>query len=61
MKDPDQVQPPGGDCFFVVLCVENSRDCIPFTLLDDVPLDTRDSPGIMPKVKEVLKACMAGV
>jgi len=61
MKDPDQVQPPGGDFFLVVLCVENLRDCVPFAVPDDFPLDIRDSPGIMPKVNEVLKACIAGV
>jgi len=61
VKDPDEVQPPGGDRFLVVLCVENLRDCIPFAVLDDLPLDIRDSPGIMPKVNEVLKAGIAGV
>ena len=49
MKDPVEVRPPGGDSFLVVLCVEKSRDCAPFTALGDLPLDARDSPGIRPK------------
>jgi len=48
MKDPDEVQPPGGDRFLVVLRMEKSRDCAPLTLLDDPPLGIRDSPGIRP-------------
>ena len=53
MKDPDEVHPPGGDRFLVVLCVEKSRECIPFTLLDDLFLDIRDSPGIRPEASSV--------
>ena len=46
MEDPVEVQPPGGNCFFVVLCVEMSGDYVPFTLLDDAPLNLCHSPAI---------------
>ena len=45
MKDPDEVQPPRGDFLFVVLCVDVSGNHISFSLLDDIPLDLRHSPG----------------
>jgi len=44
MKNPVEVQPPGGDRFFIVLRVITSRDRIPFPPLDDVPLDLFHSP-----------------
>jgi len=49
MKDPDKVRLPGGDCFLVELRMEMLRNDISFTLLDDLPLDLRDSPEDGPK------------
>ena len=46
MKDPVEVQPPGGDLFLVVLCVEVSGNRISFALLGDPHLDLRNSPEI---------------
>ena len=46
MKDPIEVQPPGRDRLLIVLGVEESRDRISFTPLDDVPLDLGHSPAI---------------
>ena len=40
MKDPVEVQLPGGDGFLVVLRVCKSRQYIPSTLLDDFFLDS---------------------
>jgi len=39
MKNPVEVRPPTDDRFFIVLRVITSGDHIPFTPLDDVPLD----------------------
>ena len=44
MKNPVEVQPPGCDRFFIVLGAITSRDRIPFSPLDDVPLDLFHSP-----------------
>ena len=44
MKGPVEIQPPGGHRFLIFLRVIKSRDRIPFTLLDDVPLDRVHSP-----------------
>ena len=46
MKDPIEVQPPGGNRFLIVFRVEKSRDRVPFTPLDDVPLDLGHGPVI---------------
>jgi hypothetical protein len=60
-KDPGEVRPPGSDCFLVVLCVDKPRDYIPFSLLDDLPLDLRHSPAINSIVNEVFKLYIAAV
>ena len=44
MKDPIEVQPPSSNRFFIVLCMIASRDRIPFTPFDDVPLDLGRGP-----------------
>jgi len=49
-KDPIEVQPPGGDRLFIILCVDKSRDHVPFTLLDDLPLNLHDGPAAGPRV-----------
>jgi hypothetical protein len=44
MKNPVEVQLPGSNRLFILLLVITSRDQIPFTPLDDVPLDLVRSP-----------------
>ena len=44
IKNPDEVQPPGGDRLLVALRMVMSRDHILFTPLDDVSLDRVHSP-----------------
>ena len=46
MKDLVEFQPPGDNCHFIVLRVEISRDYVPFTPLDDVPLNLGHNPAI---------------
>ena len=46
MKDPVEVQPPGGNCLFIILRVEMSRDYVPFTPLDDAPPNLGHGPAI---------------
>ena len=60
MKDPVEVQPPGRDRFLIILGVESSRDHIPFTPLDDVPLDLGHGPAIEKLVGEPPGACITG-
>ena len=50
MKDPVEIQPPGGDFLLVVLCVEMSRNYISFALFDDILLDLRYSSEIRSKI-----------
>ena len=52
MKDPVEVQPPGGNRLFIAPRVKMSRNHISFTLLDDPPSDLRHHPEM---VSEVLK------
>ena len=44
MKNPVEVQLPGGDRLFIVLRVVTSRDRVPFASLDDVSLDLISNP-----------------
>ena len=39
MKDPIEVLPPSGDRILIVLRMEELRDWISFTLLNDLPLN----------------------
>ena len=41
------------DRLLAVLCIYKSRDHVPFTLLDDLPLDPRNSPGIRPQASSM--------
>ena len=52
MKYPIKVQPPGGDCIFVVLRVEEARGCVSFARLDDIHLDLGHSAMIEKLVGE---------
>jgi len=55
MKDPVELYPPSGNHVFVVPCVDDSGEQIPFTLLDNVSLDLRYGPAIESVVS---KSCM---
>jgi len=57
LKNPGEVQPPSGDHFFIVLCVEESRHRIPFTPLDNLPLDFRHDPAIQGMVSKSYTRC----
>ena len=46
LKDPVELQPPAGDRFFIVLRTEVSGDRIPFTLLDNLPLNLCHRPTV---------------
>jgi len=46
VKDPVEVQPPGGDRLFIGLGVEESRERVPFTPLDGLALNICHSPVI---------------
>ena len=59
MKDPVEVQLPASDRFFIVH-VDKSRDRIPFTPLDNFPLDLGHSPVIESVVSKSLGVCIAG-
>jgi len=60
MKDPVQVQPPGGNCLFIVLRVEMSRDHIPFAPVDDAPPNLGHSPAIESSVSASPSMSTAG-
>ena len=53
MKNPIELLPPGGNRIFVVLRMEDSRDRVPFTLLNDLPLDLGHSSVIEASVNEL--------
>ena len=44
MQNSVEVRLPGSDHLFVILRVVTSRDHVPFTSPDDVPLDLAHSP-----------------
>ena len=46
MKDPVEVQPPGGNRVFIALGVEKARNYVALALLQDLPLDLRHGPTI---------------
>ena len=46
MKNPVEVQLPAPNCFLIILCMEQSGDQIPSTLLDDFSLNLRYGPAI---------------
>ena len=56
MKNLVEFQPPGGDRLFIVLRVVTSRDRIPRTPLDNIPLDLARSPGWKPSEKMIRRA-----
>ena len=52
VEDPDKVVPPNGDIFLIALRVEQPGCHIPFTLLDDLPLDLANSPAVETSVSK---------
>ena len=46
IEDPDEIQPPGYNSFLVVLRIEMSRNHVPLSLLDDLPLHLLHGPGV---------------
>ena len=60
LKDPIEVLFPTGDCILVVLRVEDLRNRISFTLLDDLVLYPGHSPAIYRLVSELLGAYITG-
>ena len=46
LKDPVELRPPAGDCFFIILCTEVSGNRISSTLLNNFSLDLRHRPAV---------------
>jgi hypothetical protein len=46
VKDPVEVQSPGGNHVFIVLRMEKTRNWVTVALFDDTPLDLRYGPAI---------------
>ena len=60
MEDPVEVGPPGNNRLFIVLRVEEPRDSVSFTPLDDLPLNLGHSSAIESLVSESPKVYAAG-
>ena len=60
MEDPIEVQPPGSDRLFIVLCMNKSGETIPSGLLHDPLLDLRHCPAIGSVVSGSCTTCIAG-
>ena len=60
VKDPVEVQFPGGDRFFIARRMDESRDRVPLALFDDLPLDLCHSPAIKSVVSELPKVGITG-
>ena len=52
VKNTVKLQPPGSDCLFIILRVVMSRDRVPFTSLNNVPLDLVHSSTIQSLVRK---------
>lgn len=62
LENPSKVRSPGGNFFFVVLCMDMLGNHISFFLLGNLPLDILYSPDQVAKsVKEVSKGYVVGV
>ena len=46
MKDPVEIQLPGGNRILVIFCMDESGEQIPLTLLNDSSLDFFHSPAV---------------
>ena len=46
VNDPIKLRSPGGNCVFVFLRVENTRDKISFVRFNGTPLNLRHGPAI---------------
>ena len=60
MKDPLEVRPPGGNRLFVVLRVEMSGNYVPFSPLDDVPMNLSRGPAIESSISASSRMSTAG-
>jgi hypothetical protein len=60
MKDSHKVLLPTRNLLLVALREDESDHCISFTLLDDLPLDPRQSPMIVTLVSRLLAVWIAG-
>ena len=60
LKDPAEVQPPSGDRISIIPRLENPRDHVPSTLLDDLPIDLRHSSMMKLIVSVLSELCIAG-
>jgi len=60
MKDPGKFQPSSHHCLFVILRMEESRDLISFTPLDDVPPDLSHRPASEDSVNVLSNICITG-
>ena len=61
MKDPIEIQLPGGNRILVIFCMDESGEQIPLTLLDDSSLDFFHSPAIESAVSESCIICIRGL
>ena len=52
VEDPDKVMPPNRNIVLITLRVEQPGCHIPFTLLDNLPLDLGNSPAVETSVSE---------
>ena len=61
MKDPVEIQFPGGDGLLIVRRVDKSGDRVPSALFDDLPLDLCYSPAIKNVVRTSPKVFITGL
>jgi hypothetical protein len=60
MKDPDKVLLPSSDLVFIGFGEDESVERIPFTLLDDLPLDLGHGSAIKSSVSRSLGVSITG-
>ena len=56
MENPDKVVPPSQNLVLIAFRVDNSRDCAPFPVLDNLPLDPGHGSTIEVSVSKSLSA-----
>ena len=61
VKDPNKVLLPGNDFVLVAFGEDESVERVPFTLLDDLPLDFGQSTVIETKVSRVFRVKIIGL
>ena len=60
VEDPIEVPPPSGDCIFVSLRMEETRDRTAFALLDNFLLNRGHGPAIQTSVTGSLDGSITG-